>query len=187
MPRATRTFSSDTSSRRPESSAYRSSTGSVCPHPTRPWMILAGAGPKSVQGQMRHSRVSTTMRSMLRSFLPDSDGRSSNFLSSAPHAFLFSHLLRSEAKTKSIFWNVFGTCGASAVCLNKTFQEEQQHASYRAKWRELASHTSRTLGALVVGIPAMEPQDCTAGLKGRKVANFFRRPRCDAAKVIGRF
>ena len=33
---ATRTFSSDTSSRRPESSAYRSSTGSVCAHPTRP-------------------------------------------------------------------------------------------------------------------------------------------------------
>jgi len=25
------------------------------------WMILAGADPKSVQGQMRHSRVSTTM------------------------------------------------------------------------------------------------------------------------------
>jgi len=32
----TRTFSSDTFSRRPESSAYRSSTGSVCAHPTRP-------------------------------------------------------------------------------------------------------------------------------------------------------
>jgi integrase len=25
------------------------------------WLVQAGAGPKSVQGQMRHSRISTTM------------------------------------------------------------------------------------------------------------------------------
>jgi len=32
--------------------------------------------------------------------------------SSALRAFLFNHLLRSESKTKSVFWNVFGTCGS---------------------------------------------------------------------------
>jgi hypothetical protein len=31
------------------------------------WLVQAGADPKSVQGQMRHSRISTTMDSALRS------------------------------------------------------------------------------------------------------------------------
>src|SRR5262249_37592118 len=34
------------------------------------WMVLAGADPKSVQGQMRHSRISTTM-DIYAQFVPE--------------------------------------------------------------------------------------------------------------------
>ncbi|HEV8522994.1 MAG TPA: tyrosine-type recombinase/integrase, partial [Terriglobales bacterium] len=38
------------------------------------WMIEAGADPKSVQGQMRHSRIGTTM-DIYAQFVPESQRR----------------------------------------------------------------------------------------------------------------
>src|SRR5262249_10479096 len=38
------------------------------------WMVEAGANPKDVQGQMRHSRISTTM-DIYAQFVPESAGR----------------------------------------------------------------------------------------------------------------
>ena len=38
------------------------------------WMVEAGANPKDVQGQMRHSRISTTM-DIYAQFVPESQNR----------------------------------------------------------------------------------------------------------------
>ena len=38
------------------------------------WLVEAGADPKAVQGQMRHSRISTTM-DIYTQFVPDSKRR----------------------------------------------------------------------------------------------------------------
>jgi integrase len=38
------------------------------------WMVEAGANPKDVQGQMRHSRISTTM-DIYAQFVPESQRR----------------------------------------------------------------------------------------------------------------
>ena len=38
------------------------------------WLVQAGADPKSVQGQMRHSRISTTM-DIYAQFVPESQRR----------------------------------------------------------------------------------------------------------------
>jgi len=40
------------------------------------WMVEAGANPKDVQGQMRHSRISTTM-DIYAQFVPESQRRAS--------------------------------------------------------------------------------------------------------------
>jgi hypothetical protein len=48
------------------------------------WVVQAGADPKSVQGQMRHSRISTTME-IYAQIIPLAQRRALERLNSSPH------------------------------------------------------------------------------------------------------